>query len=70
MPSDSHTARAGWKLRLDRVRPDDTAYDQDGRDVLIVDAAVGKAMASRILDVISTEAGARLKLRRLNRGSD
>ncbi len=57
--------RRGWKLRLDKARPDDTAFTHEGRNVLLLDAVVTKAMAALTLDVNDTESGARLKLRRL-----
>ena len=60
----------GWRLRLDRARPDDTAFTHEGRNVLLLDAAVAKAMAALTLDVSGTEMGARLKLRRITRGSE
>lgn len=60
----------GWRLRLDRARPDDTAFTHESRNVLLLDAAVAKAMAALTLDVSSTETGARLKLRRITRGSE
>jgi Fe-S cluster assembly iron-binding protein IscA len=55
----------GWKLRLDRPRPDDTVFNHGAQKVLVLDAEVAKAMAALTLDVSSTEAGARLKLRRV-----
>ena len=60
----------GWRLRLDRTRPDDTAFSHEGRNVLLVDAAMAKAMASLTLDVCSAETGAMLELRRIASGSE
>ena len=59
----------GWKLHLDRARSDDTAFSRDGRSVLLLDAAVSKAMTNVALDVKSTNSGPRLKLRRITRGN-
>ncbi len=65
------TRRAGgWRLSLDRTRPNDTAFTHEGRNVLLLDAAVAKAMAALTLDVSGTEIGARLKLRRITPGSE
>lgn len=60
----------GWRLRLDRERPDDTAFTHEGRNVLLLDAIVAKAMAALTLDARDTETGARLKLCRITSGSD
>ena len=54
----------GWKLRLDRIRSEDTTFAQDGRIVLLLDAAVTQAMGNMQLDVRSTDSGPRLKLHR------
>ncbi|MHC5112085.1 MAG: hypothetical protein ACYTHJ_19660 [Planctomycetota bacterium] len=56
--------KGGWKLSLDRAHPDDKAFRCAGKDVLVLDPAVTKAMDALILDVRSTEKGERLKLRR------
>ena len=53
----------GWRLRLDRARPDDTAFTHDGRNVLLLDEKVSQAMANITLDAKTTEAGSRLTLR-------
>jgi len=58
----------GWRLRLDRPRPEDTAIIHDGRTVLVLDEAVSSAMTDRLLDVESTEAGPRLQLLRVPDG--
>ena len=60
----------GWKLRLDRARPDDTAFTHQGRKVLLLDAAVAKAMAALKLDASDTETGMRLNLRRIKRRAE
>jgi hypothetical protein len=60
----------GWRLRLDRARPDDTTFTHGGRNVLLLDAAVAKGMAALTLGVSRTETGERLKLRRIPRGSE
>ncbi|MHC4092129.1 MAG: hypothetical protein ACYSVY_17970 [Planctomycetota bacterium] len=60
----------GWRLRLDRARPNDTAFTHEGKNVLLLDAAVVKKMAALTLDASSTETGAKLKLRRITRGSE
>lgn len=60
----------GWRLRLDRPRPADTAITHDGQTVLVLDEAVWDAMKSRSLDVIDTESGPRLRLQRLSSGGD
>jgi hypothetical protein len=61
--------RKGWKLRLDDVRPDDTTFTYAGRTVLLLDAAVSKAMAALTLDVSRSATGARLRLHRIPRES-
>jgi hypothetical protein len=60
----------GWRLRLDQVRPDDMAFTHESRNVLLLDAAMAKAMAALTLDVSSAETGARLELRRITHGSE
>jgi len=59
----------GWKLGVDRARPDDTTFTHGGRNVLLLDTAVTKAMAALTLDAGASATGARLKLRRITRGS-
>jgi len=59
------TRRAGgWRLRLDRARPADTAFTQDGRQVLLLDPVVSQAMEHMALDATKTDAGSRLRLRK------
>ena len=53
----------GWKLRLDRLRPADTAITHDGRNVLLLDEAVLVATADMTLDVKETNGSKRLSLR-------
>lgn len=53
----------GWKLRLDRERPADTAISHEGRVVLLLDKTVSQAMKDMTLDVRTTGAGPRLMLR-------
>jgi hypothetical protein len=60
----------GWRLRLDRPRPADTAFSHDGRSVLLLDEAVAQAMAHMTLDARKTDSGPRLKLRRVTSGKD
>jgi hypothetical protein len=60
----------GWRLRLDQVRPDDMTFIHKGRNVLVLDAAMAKAMAALTLDLCSAETGARLELRRITHGSE
>jgi hypothetical protein len=62
--------KCGWRLRLDRARPDDTAFTYEGRNVLLLDAAVAKAMAPLTLDARNTGQRARLKLRNTERRGD
>ncbi len=51
----------GWTLRLDRESAGDTAFDHDGRKVLLLDEAVSKAMTHMTLD--ARESGERSRLR-------
>ncbi len=60
----------GWRLRPDRTSPNDTAFTHQGRNVLLLDEAVSKAMADMKLDVRATAAGPRLKLRRVRNDVD
>jgi len=60
----------GWRLRLDQLRPDDMAFTHKGRNVLLLDAVMAKAMATLTLDVCSAETGPRLELRRITHGSE
>jgi hypothetical protein len=55
----------GWRLKLDRAGPDDTAFTHEGRNVLLLDDAVSKAMANMKLDVRTTKGGSRLRLCRI-----
>lgn len=55
----------GWRLRLGRTGPDDTAFAHEGRNVLLLDKSVSSAMANMKLDVKADEADAGLKLRRI-----
>ncbi len=54
----------GWRLRLDRPRSEDMEFTNDGRRVLLLDAAASQAMTNKMLDVRSTESGPRLRLRK------
>ena len=57
------TRRAGgWRLRLGRAGPADTAFIHEGRTVLLLDSVVSQAMTNMTLDVRNTEAGPRLTL--------
>ena len=50
------------RTRLDSARPGDTAYDHDGKTVLVLDEEVSKALADRKLDVLDDGTGPRLTL--------
>lgn len=52
----------GWRLRLTRERPGDTAFTFEGKKVLLLGAAVAKGMSALTLDAVTTDAGVRLKL--------
>lgn len=52
----------GWKLRLDRLRPADTAFEHEGRNVLLLDETVLVATTNMTLDVKVTDGGQRLSL--------
>ena len=54
----------GWTLGPDRARPGDVTFAHDGRNVLLLDAAVSQGMSDLTLDVRKTEAGPRLRLHR------
>jgi hypothetical protein len=60
----------GWRLCLDRLRPDDIAFTHEGRNVLLLDAAMAKAVAALTLDVGCAESDARLELRRIAHGRE
>ncbi len=60
----------GWRLRLDRAGPADTAFSHDGRSVLLLDPAVSQEMTNLTLDVRSTDSGPRLRLRRVASSKD
>ncbi len=53
----------GWKLCPDHARPTDKTFTHDGKDVLVLDETVSRAMADMTLDVKETEAGPRVTLR-------
>ncbi len=53
---------AGWKLRLDQVRPADTVIVHGGRTVLLLDEAVARDMAHMTLGVRKTVSGPRFAL--------
>ena len=55
----------GWKLGPDQTRPGDVTFAHDGRNVLLLDEAVSQAMTDLTLDVRNTDAGPRLRLRRI-----
>ena len=57
--------KGGWKLDADRTRPGDTAFAHNGRNVLVLDQTVSQSMADLVLEVRNTDAGMRLKLRRV-----
>jgi len=60
----------GWKLQQDQARKGDTLFTHEGRIVLMLDAAVSKAMARFTLDAGRTDRGIRLNLRRHARKSN
>ena len=55
----------GWKLGPDQARPGDVTFAHDGRNVLLLDPTTAQDMANLRLDVRKTDAGARLRLRRI-----
>lgn len=57
-------AEGRWRLRIDRMRPDDATFAHEGRNVLLLDEAASKAMTALTLMVRDTGAGPRLKLSR------
>jgi hypothetical protein len=60
------TRRAGgWKLGPDQARPGDVTFAHDGRNVLLLDKSAAQAMTNLTLDVRKTDAGPRLRLRRV-----
>ena len=61
--------KSGWKLRMDQQRPEDTAFEHKGRNVLLLDEDISRAMATMTLDVKRTDTGVRLKLQRIKNGS-
>jgi Fe-S cluster assembly iron-binding protein IscA len=52
----------GLGLAPDAEKPTDTAYDHNGRTVLVVDQSVAEQLADRTLDVKETSAGKQLSL--------
>ena len=54
----------GWKLTLDRARPDDTTFSHQGKHVLLLDKKVSRAARHMVLDARPTAAGPRLTLNR------
>ena len=56
--------RGGWRLRLDQARPADTTFTHKGRNILLLDDVVARAMQHMTLDTRTTEAGPQLRLRR------
>lgn len=62
--------KTGWKLGLDRAKPNDKAITHEGRVLLVLDADVAKAMAALTLDARPTEHGTRLKLNRTSPESE
>jgi len=60
--------KGGWALCLDCARPTDTTFSHDGREVLLMDAEVSRAMAGMKLGVKRTNSGPRLRLRRVASG--
>ena len=52
------------RLRRDHRRADDTAFNDGGRVVLVVDPGMARKLSMRTLDVRETKRGARLSLTR------
>ena len=59
--------KGGWKLRLERACPGDATVIHHGRNVLLMDPDVSKAMKTMALDVRQTVGGPRLTLRRVSK---
>lgn len=55
--------RGGWKLLIDAAHPDDKKLAHQGRDVLLLDGDVLRAMGRRTLDCIGVASQQRLTLR-------
>jgi len=60
----------GWRLRLDRAAPADKTFTHEGRNVLLLDKDVARAMTSMMLDVRDTDKGPRLRLCKVAHGKD
>jgi len=54
-----------WRLGQDQERPGDVKFTHDGRNVLLLDKSAAKAMANMTLDIQDSDAGPRLRLRRI-----
>jgi len=54
----------GWRLRLDRSKPDDETFSHQGKKVLLLDESTSEAMTTMTLGVHITQAGPRLKVHR------
>jgi len=57
------TEPRGWKLRLDKPSPADTALSHDGRVVLVFDEQSSHLLRNKVLDTRETDEGPRLQLR-------
>jgi hypothetical protein len=55
----------GWKLGPDQKRPGDVVFAHEGRNVLLLDETAALAMTDLTLVVRKTDAGPRLRLRRI-----
>lgn len=53
----------GWQLRIDRLKPTDTALAHEGRNMLLLDEEILEATTDMTLDVKDTDEGQRLSLR-------
>jgi len=56
-----------WKLGPDHAQPGDISFANAGRNVLLLDQSTAEAMSNMRLDVRKTDAGPRLRLRRIAR---
>jgi len=55
--------RRGWTLELDKPRPADITFLNEGRIVLVLDERSSHLLRNKMLDTRETEMGPRLRLR-------
>ncbi|RJP42123.1 MAG: hypothetical protein C4547_00745 [Phycisphaerales bacterium] len=60
-------AEGGWRLNLDRARPNDASFSYQGRKVLLLDSQACAATSSLTLNVQRKKSGPRLRLTRVSR---